>query len=348
MNLDILKGLLILFVIFDHNDFARSVVPEFLRGMSFHVVGFLAIPFLRDAMRPASGRSLAYVFRLYYPFLLLTVALGVAVTLLTAAPLWERVQVIALALYNGNFYSLKAAANMGLLWYLPSFISLVMLYGVIEAQGRHGKAGLIGLLVLLHGVLGPLAPRIQDYIPLGLLPALYALPLCYAVAQLHKRIYERLPVQVAVLLAVACFALVKSLQVDWRLPFELGAMEVAGYDAVHAMLVNDLEGITGALMLFQLSRLPLGKTVAAFGAVSLQVYLMHAFIALAVAKAVVYSGLLEPAALRLAGSFVLTALLTLMAARLLMASPLRRWLFPRDLAELAGRRASLRGAGSLD
>lgn len=339
MNLNVLKGLLILFVVFDHNDFARSVsvVGDFLRGMSFHVVGFLAIPFLREAMQPLSRRSLAYMVRLYYPFLLLSLAMGLVVTVTTAAPLTERLHVMALALYNGNFYTLKAAANMGLLWYLPSFIALVWLYGVFEAQGRHGKAGLIGLLVLLHGVLGAWAARCQDYIPLGLFPALYAMPLCYLVVQLHRRVYERLPVQLAVALAALCFALVKGLQMHWGLHFELGAMEVAGYDAVHQMLVNDLEGVTGALLLFQVSRLRLGKVVAAFGEVSLQAYLMHAFIALAVAKVLIHGHLLEQPVLRLAASFLLTAGLTLMAARWLMASPLKRWLFPRDRAELFGR-----------
>jgi len=344
MNLNVLKGLLILFVILDHNDFARSVIADFLRGMSFHVVGFLAIPFLREAMPPASRRSLTYVFRLYYPFLLLTLATGLVVTVMTAAPAGERLQVMALALYNGNFYSLKAAANMGLLWYLPSFISLVLLYGVIEAQGRYGKAGVLVLLLLLHGALGPLAARIQDYVPLGLLPALYAIPLCYGVVQLHRRIYERLPVHLAVLLATLCFALVKWLQVHWRLHFELGAMEGAGYDAVHHMLVNDLEGVTGALLLFQVSRLHPGKVVAAFGEVSLQVYLMHAFVALAVAKALIHSRVLEQPVFLLAASFLLTAGLTLIAARMLMASPLKRWLFPRDPAELSGRRDKMNRA----
>lgn len=348
MNGNILKGLLILTVIFDHNDFSRGVFADFLRGMSFHVVGFLAIPFLRDALNPLSARAAHYVFRLYYPFLLLTVAMGAAVLAVGGGPWHDRVQAVLLALYSGNFHALKAATNMGLLWYLPSFISLVLLHGVIERQGGHGKGALIALLVVVHGLLGPVAARIQDYLPLGLLPALYAMPLCYLVALCHRRLYERLPVPGAVVLALACFALVKWLQMDWRLPFELGAMEVPGYDAWPQMLVDDMEGVTGALLLFQLARIRFGNVLAAFGEVSLQVYLLHAFVGLAVAKLCMRTGLVSHPVAILAVSLALTAAVTLGLARAVMASPLKRFIFPRDVAELAGRSAvgGTRAAGT--
>ncbi len=340
MNLNILKGLLILTVIFDHNDFSRGVFADFLRGMSFHVVGFLAIPFLRPALQPASPRAASYVFRLYYPFLLLTLAMGVAVAVTGGQPWDERVHATALALYSGHFYALKAATNMGLLWYLPSFISLVLLHGVIESQGRGGKAALIALLVALHGVLGPVAVRIQDYLPLGLLPALYTIPMCYLVVLCHRRLLERLPAATAVALALAVFALVKWLQIHWRLPYELGAMEVPGYDAWPHMLVDDLEGVTGALFLFQLARLPLGRGLAAFGEVSLQVYLTHAFVGLAIAKLLMRTPLAAHPVAILAVSLALTAAIALGVSRAVMASPLKRFLFPRDPAQLLGRQAA--------
>jgi hypothetical protein len=340
MNLNLLKGLLILTVILDHNDFSRGVFADFLRGMSFHVVGFLAIPFLREALNPLSARSANYVFRLYYPFLLLTLAMGAAVAVTGAHPWGERLQAIALALYSGNFHALKAATNMGLLWYLPSFISLVLLHGAIEAQGRVGKFTLVALLVALHGVLGPAAVQVQDYLPLGLLPALYAVPLCYLVALCHRRIAGRLPVGAAVPLALAAFAAVKWLQMHWRLPYELGAMEVPGYDAWQAMLVDDLEGVTGALLLFQVARIPFGRVAAAFGEVSLQVYLIHAFIGLAIAKVLMRTDLVAHPVAVLAVSLALTAAMTLAVARAVMASPFKRFLFPRDMAELLGRKAA--------
>ncbi|MRV76421.1 hypothetical protein GJ700_32395 [Duganella sp. FT92W] len=340
MNLNILKGLLILTVIFDHNDFSRGVFADFLRGMSFHVVGFLAIPFLRDALNPVSRRAAQYVFRLYFPFLLMTLAMGAALMVLGGQPWQERVRAIAVALYSGNFYALKAATNMGLLWYLPSFISLVLLHGVIEAQGRTGKAMLMALLVALHGVLGPVAAGIQDYVPLGLLPALYVIPMCYLVVLCHRHLYLRLPVPAAVLLALGSFALVKWGQMHWRLPYELGAMEVPGFDAWPSMLVDDLEGVTGALLLFQLARLPLGKLLAAFGEVSLQVYLVHAFIGLAIAKVLMRTSLVAHPVAILAISLALTAAIALAVARVVMASPFKRYLFPRDVAELTGRTAA--------
>lgn len=339
MNLNILKGLLILTVIFDHNDFSRGLFAEFLRGMSFHVVGFLAIPFLREALKPVSARTANYVFRLYYPFFLWTLGMSLLVTLTGTQPWGVRLQATALALYSGHFYALKAAAGMGLLWYLPSFISLVLLHGVIEGQGRTGKAVLIALLVALHGVLGPVAVRIQDYLPLGLLPALYAIPMCYLVVLCHRRLYERLPVAPAVLLALAVFAVFKWLQMRWHLPYELGAMEVPGYGAWREMLVDDLEGVTGALLLFQAARIPLGKLLAAFGEVSLQVYLIHPFIGLVIARTLMHTPLVAQPVAVLVVSMGLTAGIALALVRALMASPIKRFLFPRDAAELTGRGA---------
>jgi hypothetical protein len=128
---------------------------------------------------------------------------------------------------------------------------------------------------------------------------------------------------------------VKYLQVRGHLYNEVGFAEVADYTRPFALLLNDLESVTGVLMLFQLCRLPLKSFIEQFGRYSIQVYLFHAFIALGVYKAV----LLLPAgaAVHFAVSFGVTAASSLLVARWMAQNPLaQRFIFPRTPATLFG------------
>jgi fucose 4-O-acetylase-like acetyltransferase len=340
MNLDFLKGLLIILVVVDHNEFSRALFPGFLLGMTFHVVGFMTIPFLKPAPPVWTRQFADYAFRLYYPFLLLTCAMWALVTVMGSAPLMERLGVLGIALYSGNADMLKVATQMGLLWFLPSFISVVLLRGILGRCGTAWRVAGIALLLALHLVIGAVAKSIQDYLPLGLLPALYMVPLAYAGAALHRHAFERMGAATATLLALALFAAVKTLQMQLGLDNEVGFASVADYRHPLALLVNDMEAVFGTLMLFQFSRWKLAGLVAACGKYSMQVYLFHAFVALGIYKALL---LIAPEGAPLVlflVSVLLTVLLTLGLAWLVMRVPLlTRLIFPRSPQALLGHTA---------
>lgn len=338
MNLNFLKGLLIILVIADHNEFTRALFPEFFRGLTFHVVGFMTIPFLRPPMRVASAQFAAYAFRLYYPFLLAACALWLVVTLTEAAPLAERLGLLAAVLYSGNADLLKRVLHMGLLWFLPSFLALVTLRNLIDTSAVRVRQAALVLLLVAHVWIGMAAPAIEDFLPLGVLPALYMIPLAYAGVALHRKLFEPLGAARALVLATLAFVAVKALQMHLHLNNEVGFAQVADVRNLGALLVNDLEAVTGTLMLFQAARLNLAGLVAACGKVSLQIYLFHAFVALALYRLL----MLAMPQLAPAWLFVLsmsaTILLTLALAMLVMRLPLlRRLLFPHSLADLRGR-----------
>lgn len=342
MNLDALKGILIILVIFDHNDLSRSLFAGFLYGFGFHVVGFLTIPFLKPAA-PLDRDFAAYAFRLYWPFMVVATAMAVVIAFATGAGASDHLRAWALALYSGNAFALKQATGMYLLWFLPSFIALAILRG---AFARGGAWLLAALAVAAHPFIGPVAPRLQDWLPLGLLPALYAVPLGMLGAWLHQRWLARMPAMPALLVALAVFVPVKYLQVQAQLHNEVGFAEVAGYTRPLAMLLNDLEGISGVLTLFQLCRLPMPRLLEACGRHSIQIYLFHAFVALAVFKAVQLLQLPTGAAFAL--SFGATVALSLLLARGLAANRLsQRFLFPRSPAALLGKPAPAPGAAAL-
>lgn len=337
MNLNVLKGLLIGLVVIDHNDFARQVIPAFLLGMGFHVAGFMTIPFLKPPPRLGTQEFADYAFRLYYPFLALSCALWVVVTLTGEAPLGERVAGLAHVLYSGNAELLKRTVNMGLLWFLPSFLSLVFLRSLLASCAPGVRHAALAMLFAIHPFVGTFAKELQDLLPMGLIPALYIFPLALAGATLHRRIFDRLPRYGAVLLSVSVFAAVKLAQMGLGLDNEMGFATVADFTRPLALLIHDLEAVSGTLMLFQLARLDIRGLPEMLGKYSMQIYLFHAFLALAIHRAALWlMPHADPAPLFI-GSVLATLLATLAVAMLVMRfGALKRVIFPRDVAELVG------------
>lgn len=338
MNLNALKGILILLVILDHNDFSRLLMAGFLYGFGFHVMGFMTVPFLKPA--PALDRGVAsYAFRLYWPFFVMVSLTALAVLATTPVTTSAQLRLWALALYSGNSVVLKDTTHMALLWFLPSFISLVVMRAAIESAGAAYKACAIGLLCVAHLFIGQYAAQVQDYLPLGLLPALYVIPLGYLGVWLHRTLLARVPAVPALLLAGAVFAAVKYVQVRAHFYNEVGFAEVADWRQPYELFINDAECVTGVLMLFQVCRLRVAGVFDAFGRYSMQIYLFHAFIALGVYKAVLRFAPDAPAGVKLGLSLGATALFALAFARWMAAQPLaQRFIFPRNPQALVGGR----------
>jgi fucose 4-O-acetylase-like acetyltransferase len=334
VNPNVVKGLLVLLVVVDHNDFSRSVFPGFLYGFSFHVVGFMTLPFLRPA--PAPDRQFCqYLFRLYYPFLIVASVLALAVVLLAPVSPLHQLEGWALSLYSGNSDVLKQTTHMAMLWFLPSFVALVALRTGLDHIGRSGRLLAIAALCAIHPLIGVAPERIQDYVPLGLLPALYMVPLALVAAWGHVRLL-RLPRVAGLALTLLVYALVKSVQMSAHLYYEVGFAIVADYTQPFALLVNDLESITGVWMVFQLGRFSLGSLVETAGKLSLQVYLFHAFVAALVYKLLISTASGTPAVVLFCVSLALTAVLATLLARFLTEQgTIRRLLFPRTTGELA-------------
>lgn len=334
MNPNVLKGLLIILVILDHNDFARSVIPGFLRAFAFHVVGFMALPFLRETMRPFTRQFAQYAFRLYYPFALATCALAFASYFMNDAPAVQQLQSTLLALYSGNWKVLDEVTGLGLLWFLPSMISLLFLRSLVESLPRYAGAAVLGLAVVAHFFVAYVAPPAQAYFPMGLLPAIYVLPLAYVIASVHKHALERISPWFAVALAVGVFATVKIVQMRMNLSNEVGFLQVAGHTDMLHVLINDLEAITGSLMMFQLARCFRWSLVEKCGQYSMQVYLVHAFVAAAVLPVVLLLPIRSQSAAFLVSLSLTVVLSAALVAFVLRISAVRRFVFPRSSHDL--------------
>ncbi|MFJ3054905.1 hypothetical protein [Herbaspirillum sp. NPDC087042] len=338
MNQDVVKGVLILLVMFDHNEYAHQLYPLFLTGFAFHVLGFLALPFLRPSVALSWDYFQKTLIRYYYPFFLIVSAMGVVTMLTVSGFSIESLKRLLLAFYSGNNDSLKTATQMALLWFLPSLISVLLLKALVDGCSPGGKIFLLGAMTIAHLFVGPLAESIRSYLPLGLLPAIYSVPLCYLLAFFNRQCCERLSNVQGALLSSGIFLAVKCLQMKLGLSQELGFALVSDYSNLPALVVNDLESITGALMLFQLSRLRLLDFLGWFGAQTLPTYLIHPFVALVIYK--VCEKMLPDAGLmvKFCISMVLTVLLSVGIARVVMhIGVVRRFCFPKDVNTLVGR-----------
>lgn len=339
MNSDLVKGILIALVIIDHNDFSRELFPQFLNGFSFHVLAFLALPFIRSTPPLSLSTLQKHFYRLYYPFLVIAVTTGVVFWVHSGRGFADEALALSQALYSGNADSLKRATNMGLLWFLPSLFSLMVIKGVLEAVPVAFRQTLMASIFIAHFVIGIIALRVQDYLPLGVLPALYVVPLVYTVAIIHLRALCPLRRELALLSVISLFILVKYAQVKMDLFQEIGFSRVADYTSPTALVVNDLEGILGTLLVFQLGRFSLFRWIEIIGRNSLPIYLFHAFIGRILYVAITSQPVTTDPLL----SFILTSMLTLilstMLAQLVMRVQfLRQLLFPDNRPGLLRRR----------
>ncbi|WP_157264902.1 acyltransferase family protein [Azohydromonas aeria] len=340
MNQNILKGLLIIGVVIDHNDFSRSLFSGFLLGFSFHVVGFMTLPFLRELPRLSRSYVLGNFFRLYYPFFLLTLALGAVVAMGAPTGLYESARRLLAALYSGNSEVLKQTTHMALLWFLPSMFSLTLILGLLASCRRPVAIVLLCAIVASHFFIGTVAADVQHYLPLGLLPALYVIPLAALIALLQKGFFERLQIWPALLLASIAFAVAKYGQMQQGLYQEVGFSLVADYRDLWALALNDMEAVSGTLLMMQLARLPLGRFVETCGKYSMQVYILHGFIGFGCYRLLVWLNPGWPVSVKFAMSLACTVGASLVLARLAMDhDTVRRFAFPRSWADLAGPRA---------
>lgn len=330
MNQNSLKGLLIILVIFDHNEYAHQLFPEFLRGFSFHVLGFFSLPFLRSA-EPFNVHGLKKMFVAYlYPYLWLATAMALLTAVLQHRFSITHLQEFVCALYSGNALLLKRSTGMSLLWFLPAFFSLMCLRALSARQTVSASKFMIAGVVLLHPFISLIPATLQALLPLGLLPALYAMPLVLVLTYLQTNFIQSWQPGKALLVSSLLFIAAKYTQMRMNLTQELGFVDLANYHQWAALIINDLEGICGVLMLFQLARFDFPSLLKACGQYSLQVYLFHAFFALILYRLLERYSTGSSTSLLLMFSMISTILITLLFARQLEKIKLfHRILFPK-------------------
>ncbi len=323
---DATKGMLIALVALGHCAAAQRVWPWLHAGglYDFHVLAFLLLPFLRPASACSTRVFADRAVRYLVPF----VAFALLSALVWHATLHPSVRWydLPLALIRGDVSALAQGVGFTFLWFMPCLLSLTILRSLFAATRQPVRAILVAALLVLHGLLAGCALPL----PLNPLPALFALPLGWAVAALAPWQRGR---WLFLAVAIACGAIagisgdhinVASLSLpDWRAPDRL--------------LLHDVYAIAATLTAVHfggvLARVP---GLAQVGRYSLVIYLSHQF----VLKFIEFWSVRQPWYAESTGKIAVAAVavpLSLLAgwalARLLDRPQIRPWILPQTLRD---------------
>lgn len=275
-----IKAILVLLVLVDHNDVARYLNEDLLNPLAFHVLGFLALPFLveQNSRTPITQK----LFRYFIPQLLFF-TFAVALFQLVMDKNTDSVTVLMswlIGLATGSGANVKEASGFFLFWFLPCLMSLTLLKHFLGKLSLPKIPLLIGLIVISVAI--TFIPKdIRDNVPLQILLALHILPQCMLIKILYDRIVLSRLKQVLTILvllvgaALYWIAMSKGVRLEYsnfRLPDD-------GMQASIAIFANMLL----ALSLFLLfTRTDKSKSELLFlseiGKFSLAIYLIHNFL----------------------------------------------------------------------
>lgn len=331
-NVDTFKGLLIILVVLDHNDFLKMVMPALFKPLTFHVLGFLALPFLLP-MKPLSGSFLRDRFvRYLVPFWWVLTLATIVYWLMYKNQIdpWTHALDWFAAAAIGSAPLVKASAGFYYLWFLPCLAGLIAVLAIFQTLSRAWRWVMIVFALCCHAFITTFSGWALTYVPLGLVIVFWVFPLGlltrWAVsAPLVYRL--RFVVLITFLGSYGYLALSRE-------SLEVMLVDLRAISDPWVFLMQDLSAVAGVLVtLWLASKLGKMRFIALCGKHSLMLYLLHPFIFLLGVRMSGIDGvnLGESGLLTAAGvSVLLTVLVTLALALGLAQLPVARsWLTPK-------------------
>jgi len=127
-----IKGLLIIFVVADHNDYYRIVANEFFRPLTFHVVGFFLLNFYGSFLSARNFKSfcLDRAVRYLWPFFIFY-----TIYALGARFIKGNVEISVYSYFSGllfgSFDLVKAGCGGAFMWFLPALFGFSLLFKLL-------------------------------------------------------------------------------------------------------------------------------------------------------------------------------------------------------------------------
>lgn len=281
---DWIKGVLILFVIADHNDYFRVALDFLFRPLTFHVAGFFLLAYFANQGKEHFGRAdLAdRAFRYGIPFIIfycLYAAAYFGPKLIGGGvePAEYAINFLS-GMVIGSFDAVKKGCGGAFMWFLPALLG----YTVVEYFIRRLPARVLPALAVFPVsvfLMGGLVPEaFKAYVPFGLLPALYLLPLLWLCGFAIRRVPDGNAARGRVALLagiVACTSFVGLIVL--RRNIEIGAMDVPSLIEPVALIGVMLNVISSLTFIWAVtpSMALLLPILCILGRHSLVVYLAH-------------------------------------------------------------------------
>ncbi len=272
------RGVLIFVVMLDHNDIIRNVrsVQDWFLPMTFHVAGFLMLPFLAPSRALSWRASVDRPIRYLVPFLFALLGYSAAFQLIVRKqwPSIDRAIDFVHAFVFADPWSLQVSTGFVMLWFLPTLFSVVLLVSLYDSVSARSRIALLAVTTAVHLFVGAASLSQKMSVPQGLLIALYVFPLGIAMQHVMPWLSAR---RRHVLIGIAAAGV---LLACWS--FELGTeVEVATlvlptWRQPLWIIATDLSDLSGLVLLVisapVLARIP---GVLLLGKYSLLVYLFH-------------------------------------------------------------------------
>jgi hypothetical protein len=278
LNQDIIRGVLILFVLLDHNDIVRNVrsTNDWFLPLTFHVAGFLLLPFLMPAKLLSLRMIRDHATRYLVPFVFALVGYAVAFHVLVdrQASALDWLRHLAIAFAFADPLSLQASTGFVVLWFLPALLSTVMLAALFNSSATALRAAVLVLAIVAHFYVGATAVSLKTAVPQGMLVALYIFPLGLLVRYAMPGLLARR--RKAWVAAAAAIALLASWKFQTGREVEIATLQLPTLLEPLWVIATDVSDLSFLILLLicapLLTRLP---GIALLGRYSLLIYLFH-------------------------------------------------------------------------
>jgi len=170
------KGILIVLVVMDHNDWFRQLAPQVFGPLTFHVLGFffLAFSFGKKTLTYQFflDRIARYMVPYWWTLALTTLAFSwVFQSQVNGHAVIENFVVAALI---GSASMVKTSSGLFMLWFLPCLFGLTCLLAVHDSQtSQRVRAAVWSSAIAVHFSLPYLTGIWMSWVPFGLVIASY-------------------------------------------------------------------------------------------------------------------------------------------------------------------------------
>jgi hypothetical protein len=270
-----LKGLLILLVVLDHNDWFRQLAPQVFGPLTFHVIGFFFLAF-SFSEKPLTldfiaSRTVRYLVPFWWALTLTSMATSVILKS-DISVLWAIENFLASALV-GSASLVKTSSGLYMLWFLPCLFGLTcLLAGADTWTRKHGIKTVYGLALAGHLALPYIKGVWMAWVPFGLLVAAYVFFLGLVWRQCLRFRWTAFVGP----LALACFMVCYGFLVENKVHIELGTLELSALQNPGTWVLHLLSVFSALLVLVWLADgfKPMGW-IERIGEKSMLVYLIH-------------------------------------------------------------------------
>jgi hypothetical protein len=279
-NREAIRGLLIFFVILDHNDIIRSWRPvnAWFLPMTFHVVSFLTLPFLARNQVTSRNSILDMFARYLVPFYLALLAYSVLFHCLVSTNLssFQSVLDFAKASIICDPWSIARSSGFVALWFLPAFFSINIIISKFfkTTVAIYQKVIFVIFSLVLHISVGIFPFYVKSWVPEGILIALFIFPVGLMLRYLTPRIvgsrYKSVFTSIFIALLIAAWDHQKGREI------EIALLILPSFVDISELMISDAANVIFILLIFinsnTIRKLLIFREI---GRYSLLIYLLH-------------------------------------------------------------------------